>query len=290
MADPADIRWRSFDGLDLFARDYPAPAGSVSRLPVVCLHGLTRSGRDFEELAPLLAADGRRVIVPDIRGRGRSERSKDPRRYHPAVYARDIAAMLDHLEMPQAIFIGTSMGGLIMMALAVRRSRAIAAAVLNDVGPRIDPRGIARILSYAGRSGPVANWTEAAAFARATNAVAFPDYDAAQWDAFARRLFREDQGRLVPAYDPAIAAGLAKPPSALTRAAAWLAFRRLARRRPTLLIRGALSDLVTDEIAARMRRVAPAMVETVVPGVGHAPMLTEPVAVKAIDDFLASVP
>lgn len=287
MAEPADIRWRSFDGLDLFARDYPAASGSANGLPVVCLHGLTRNGRDFEELAPLLAADGRRVIVPDVRGRGRSERSKDARRYQPAVYARDIAAMLDHLLMPKAIFIGTSMGGLIMMALAVRRSRSIAAAVLNDVGPAIDPRGVARILSYAGRSGPVASWNEAAAYARATNQVAFPGYGDAEWAAFGRRLFREQGGRLVPDYDPAVAIGLDKVPSALTRAAAWLAFRRLARRRPTLLVRGALSDLVTAEIADKMQRAAPAMVQAVVPGVGHAPMLTEPAALDALRRFLA---
>ncbi|HET9354972.1 MAG TPA: alpha/beta hydrolase [Sphingomicrobium sp.] len=289
MADPDGISWRSFDGLDLFARDYRAD-GEVSRLPVVCLHGLTRNSRDFEDLAPILALDGRRVIVPDIRGRGRSGRSPDPRRYHPATYARDVAGLLDHLRLPQAIFIGTSMGGLIMMALAARRSRAIAAAVLNDVGPQIDPRGIARILSYAGGAGPVATWAEAAAYARSTNAVAFPGHGDGEWLAFARRLFREDGGAIVPDYDPAIATGLAKPPSKLTRIAAWLAFRRLARGRPTLVVRGALSDVLTADIAERMRKAAPNIAEAVVPGVGHAPMLTEPAALDAVRSFLASQP
>lgn len=289
MADPAEITWRSFDRLDLFARDYRA-SGDGSRLPVVCLHGLTRNGRDFEELAPLLATEGRRVIVPDIRGRGRSGRSADPRRYHPATYARDIAALLDHLRLPRAIFIGTSMGGLIMMALAARRSRAIAAAVLNDVGPEIDPRGIVRILSYAGRGGAVADWAEAAAYARSTNAVAFPDYTGTDWLAFARRLFREEDGRIVPDYDPAIANGLAATPSRFTQLAAWLAFRRLARGRPTLLVRGALSDVLTAGIAGKMRNAAPSIAEAVVPGVGHAPMLTEPAALDAIRGFLAPLP
>lgn len=289
MAAEAGISWRSFDGLTLFARDYRV-AGDELRLPLVCLHGLTRNSRDFEALAPLLASDGRRVIVPDIRGRGRSAYSPDPRRYHPATYARDIAALLDHLRIAKAVFIGTSMGGLIMMALAARRSRAIAAAVLNDVGPQIDPRGIARILSYAGRGGPVADWAGAAAYARSTNALAFPDYGDADWAAFARRLFREEDGRIVPDYDPAIATGLSKPPSMVTRAAAWLAFRKLARGRPTLLVRGALSDVLTADIAARMRKAAPRMEEAVVPDVGHAPMLTEPAALDAIRRFLAPLP
>lgn len=289
MAAEAGISWRSFDGLSLFARDYRA-SGDERRLPVVCLHGLTRNSRDFEELAPLLAGDGRRVIVPDIRGRGRSGPSPDPRRYHPATYARDIAALLDHIGIRQAAFIGTSMGGLIMMALAARRSRAIAAAVLNDVGPQIDPRGIARILSYAGRAGAVGDWTEAAAYARSTNAVAFPDYREEDWHRFARRLFREEDGAIVPDYDPAIANGLSKPPSALARAAAWLAFRKLARGRPVLLVRGALSDVMTADIAARMRKFAPHMTEAVVPGIGHAPTLTEPVALEAIRGFLAPLP
>ena len=289
MTAATGIGWRSHDGLGLFARDYRAN-GDAQRLPVVCLHGLTRNSRDFEQLAPILAGDGRRVIVPDIRGRGRSDPSPDPRRYHPATYARDIAGLLDHLGLRHAIFIGTSMGGLIMMALAARRSRAIAAAVLNDVGPQIDPRGVARILSYAGHAGPVADWAAAAAYARSTNAVAFPDFAEDDWLDFARRLFREENGRIVPDYDPAIATGLAKPPSAFTKVAAWLAFRRLARGRPTLLIRGALSDVMTDEIALKMRKAAPAMIETVVPGVGHAPMLTEPTALEAIRRFMAPLP
>ena len=284
-----ELRWRSFDGLNLFARDYRA-AGDDRRLPVVCLHGLTRNSRDFEELAPLLAGEGRRVIAPDVRGRGRSDSSRDPRRYHPAIYARDIAALLDHCGIRQAIFIGTSMGGLITMALAARRSRAVSAAVLNDIGPEIDPAGIARILSYAGNSRPVTTWREATDYARSTNGVAFPHYREAEWLAFARRLFRENDGRIVLDYDPAIANGLARPPSALTRVAAWLAFRRLARGRPTLLVRGALSDLLTAPIAAKMRLAAPRMAEVVVPGIGHAPMLTEPAAIEAISRFLAPLP
>ena len=289
MPDPAAFSWRSFDGLSLFARDYRA-GGDEGRLPVVCLHGLTRNSRDFEDLAPILAAEGRRVIVVDVRGRGRSDRSPDPKRYHPGVYARDIAALLDQANIPRAIFVGTSMGGLITMALAARRLKSIAAAILNEAGPEIDPAGIARILSYAGSGGPFATWQEAADFVRDTNEVAFPDRDEAEWMATARRMFREQDGAIVVDCDPAIATVLSKRPSRLARPLAGWLFRRLARKRPTLLIRGALSDVITAPIAARMKKAAPCLEEAVVPGVGHAPTLAEPEALAAIRAFLARQP
>ena len=288
MPEPLGLHWTSFDGLRLFARDYPGPGDG--RLPVICLHGLTRNSRDFENLAPILAAEGRRVIAPDIRGRGLSDRSPDPRRYHPGIYARDIAALLDHAEIGRAIFIGTSMGGLITMALAARRLRNIAAAILNEAGPEIDPRGIQRILSYAGTGGPFATWQEAAEFARSINAIAFPGLGEAEWLAFARRMFHEADGQIVADYDPAIANVLAKPPPRLARPIAHWLFRRLARKRPTLLIRGEISDVITAPIAARMKEAAPRMGEAVVPGVGHAPMLSEPAALDAIRAFLARQP
>jgi pimeloyl-ACP methyl ester carboxylesterase len=228
--------------------------------------------------------------VPDIRGRGRSAHSPDPRRYRPGVYARDIAALLDRAGIGRAIFIGTSMGGLIMLTLAAGHSRRMAAAILNDVGPEVDPAGIARILSYAGKGPPPSSWDEAAALAGSTNQAAFPDYGEADWAKVARRLFREEGGRIVADYDPAISVALAKPPPRFARPLAWLLFRRLARRRPTLLIRGALSDVMTDPIAQRMLRAAPRMEQAVVPGVGHAPSLAEPVALDAVTHFLARLP
>ena len=286
MPDPAALHWRSFDGLNLFARDYRTEGGD-GRLPVICLHGLTRNGRDFEDIAPVLAAEGRRVIVPDVRGRGRSDRSPNPKRYQPGVYARDIAALLDQAAIPRAIFIGTSMGGLITMALAARRLKSIAAAILNEAGPEIDPAGIARILSYAGSGGPFATWEEAAEFVRSTNDVAFPNRDDAEWMATASRIFREEGGMIVADCDPAISTVLSRPPPRLARPlASWL-FRRLARRRPTLLIRGELSDVITAPIATRMKKAAPRLEEAVVPGVGHAPTLAEPEALDAIRAFLA---
>ena len=289
MSDYSERRWTSKDGLSLFARDYPAASGE-ERLPVVCLHGLTRNSKDFEETAPIIAGWGRRVIVPDVRGRGQSDRDPDPNNYKPPIYARDVVEMMAALNISSAIFLGTSMGGIITMTLMALRPKAIAAAILNDVGPEVAPEGIARILSYAGKPVEIRSWQDAADYVRKTNGVAFPDYGDGEWQKFARRTFRDVDG--VPAldYDPAISMPLGKPPSRISLWLIGLMFRRLARKRSTLLIRGGTSDVISADIAARMQRKAPGMQRVDVPGVGHAPMLTEPVAVDAIDRFLRTVP
>lgn len=289
MPDFAERRWRSRDGLSLFARDYPA-AGGEDRLPVICLHGLTRNSKDFEQIAPAIAVSGRRVIVPDVRGRGQSARDPKPKNYQPKIYARDVVEMMAALGIPRAVFLGTSMGGLITMTLAAIRPKAIAAAILNDVGPAIAPEGIARILSYAGKGSEVRDWNDAAAYVRRTNEVAFPDYGDEDWHRFAQRTFRQGTDGLELDYDPAIIVPLGKPPPRLAGFIAGLLFRRLARKRPTLLIRGERSDIISADIAARMQRMAPKLQRVDVPGVGHAPMLTEPAAVDAIGQFLRTVP
>ncbi|WP_240913927.1 alpha/beta hydrolase [Sphingomonas sp. HDW15A] len=206
------------------------------------------------------------------------------------MYARDIAALLDQVKIDRAIFLGTSMGGLITMALAGRRLRSIAGAILNEAGPEVDPRGIARILSYVGDAGPFSTWGEAADYLREINSVAFPAFDERDWSELADRLFHEEGGKIVAYCDPAIAAPLSKPPPRLAKPIAHWLFRRLARRLPTLLIRGAISDVVTAPIAERMKKAAPHLEEAVVPGVGHAPTLSEPEALAAIRDFLARFP
>ncbi|MDP9422001.1 MAG: alpha/beta hydrolase [Pseudomonadota bacterium] len=282
-------RWRSRDGLGLTARDYPA-AGGEKRLPVICLHGLTRNSKDFEEIAPVIAGWGRRVIVPDVRGRGESDRDSDPRNYQPKIYARDVIEMMAEFGVRRAVFVGTSMGGIITMTLMAIRPRAVAAAILNDVGPAIAPEGVARILSYVGKGPPLRDWNDAADYVRGINAVAFPHYGDEEWHRFAQRTFRQGTDGPELDYDPAITVPLGKPVSKLSLWIAGFLFRRLARKRPTLLIRGELSDVISPDIAAAMQRMAPRMQRVDVPGVGHAPMLTEPQAVDAIDQFLRTVP
>lgn len=289
MSTFSDLSYTSTDGLTLYARDYPAHSGKA-RLPVICIHGLTRNASDFDELAPWVAAQGRRVIALDVRGRGRSEHDPDPSKYNPMVYAGDVIKLAHDLGIERAVFVGTSMGGIITMTLALRRLKLIAAAVLNDVGPVISEKGLSRIAGYAGKGCVLTSWEQATDYIMTINQEAFPANDMEEWSKWAHRAFTEnEQGELVLRYDPNIAmplrTGKLKPSSWMGR----MAFRRLARNRPVLLVRGALSDLVEDEQAGYMRRAAPAMKYAVVPGVGHAPMLTEPPAREAIQQFLSQV-
>jgi pimeloyl-ACP methyl ester carboxylesterase len=299
------ITYTSTDGLTLYARDYPAgmeagpaalaPAQLPTRLPpplpVICIHGLTRNSADFDEFAPAIAALGRRVLALDVRGRGHSQRDPDPANYTPQVYAGDVVKLMADLGIARAVFVGTSMGGLITIALAERHLDLIAAAVLNDVGPVLSERGLARIAGYTGKPVEIASWEAAARHVRDINACAFPDNPAPEWDKWARRAFEQDgAGRLAPRYDPKIAIALQTGKLKTTSLASRMAFRRLAGARPLLLVRGALSDLLEARQADWMRRAAPSMAYVEVPQVGHAPMLTEAPAFAAIVRFLATLP
>lgn len=280
-----DHYWRSADGLRLHARDYP---GSAAAGPVVCIHGLTRNARDFEDLAPVIVREtGRRVLAVDIRGRAGSEQAADPASYNPGVYAGDILALLDDQAIGEAAFIGTSMGGLIMMTLAALRPAAIAAAVLNDVGPEIAAEGLARIRGYVGVSAEVDDWAGAAAYVKAGNGHVFPHYGEADWARMARRTFRLADGRPVLDCDPDIALGIRAADPDAPAPDLWPFFTALAVGRPALLVRGGTSDILSADIAGRMRAAAPDMALAEVPGVGHAPMLDEPEAVSAILALLA---
>jgi pimeloyl-ACP methyl ester carboxylesterase len=291
MADFVERTYAGVGGLTLFARDYAGAAGPA-RCPVICIHGLTRNSADFEEVAPWMATLGRRVLAVDVRGRGRSQRDPDPRRYHAKVYADDVLRLLDASGIARAVFVGTSMGGIITMAVAAKRLRAIAAAVLNDVGPVISMTGLTRIAGYVGKGKPVETWDDAAAYSKAINEVAFPQNSTDDWRRWARRTFREEGGRIVLDYDPQIAAAMQSGATKIrsTSLIARLIYRRLARNRPTLLVRGANSDIVGPEEARYMRKAAPGLEYAEVPGIGHAPMLSEPAARAALSKFLAAVP
>ena len=286
----AERRWSSSDGLSLYARDYAAASG-LAKLPVIAIHGLTRNSADFEIIAPLIAQSGRRVLALDIRGRGQSDRAPDPMTYQPAAYAQDVLALMRDLGIERAVFLGTSMGGLITMALAAVRSKVIAAAIINDVGPEVSPVGLGRIAAYAGQPVEINNWADAAAYVRKFNEIALPGYSDADWDAFARRTFRiGTEGTPVPDYDPDIMAPIRAAGAKSLVPNLWPFFTRLAKGRPTLLVRGETSDLLSPEIAARMQKRAPRMDFVEVPGIGHAPMLDEPEAKAAIFPFLSELP
>ena len=290
MADYSERRWTSSDGLSLFARDYPGADGPA-QLPVIAIHGLTRNSADFETIAPLIARSGRRVLALDVRGRGLSDRATDPMTYQPPVYAKDVLALLEGAGIERGVFLGTSMGGLITMAITALKSRVVAAAILNDIGPAVSPEGLARIAAYSGQPVDTPTWAAAADYAKRINAIALPHYTDADWDAFARRIFEEGtEGTPILNYDPDIAVPIKAAGAKALTPNLWPSFRRLARRRPTLLIRGGTSDLLSADIAARMQKTAPEMRYAEIPGIGHAPMLDEPESKAAIFEFLKDVP
>jgi pimeloyl-ACP methyl ester carboxylesterase len=283
----ADRWWQSADGLTLHARDYSGPA-DTARLPVVCLHGLTRNARDFEDFAPEIARAGRRVVVAEMRGRGESAYDPDPANYHFATYAADVALLLDALGIDRAIFVGTSMGGVITLYLSDLRPELIAGVVLNDIGPEVAAEGIARISNYVGKPAPVTDWQSAADYARATNGTALPSYGADDWLNYARRMFRDGPaGVPVLDYDTGILGAAVTPLKA--PAELWAMLESLVGRCPTLALRGALSDILSPDILDRMKVRAPALRVAVVPGVGHAPVLDEPEALEAIVALLDDV-
>jgi len=285
MSDPFVSRFfHTNDGPKLEFRDYQATA-PVAGAPVLLLHGLTRNNRDFEELAPMIAACGRRVLAPSQRGRGASDSDPSPDRYHPGTYAADMLALLSSLDIPRAIFIGTSMGGLMTMICAALAPARVAAAVLNDVGPEVDPKGLARIRGYVGRTEAPADWDQAAAVCRAINGSAFLNETGSEfWLKVARRMFWEPgPGRIALQYDPAISQVVNTP--AVVPPDLWPLFDAL-KPLPTLVIRGALSDILMVSTVDEMLRRKPDLVVATVPDVGHAPFLTEPAAWSALRSFL----
>ena len=280
---PGEFMYRSADGLDLFYREYRS---ATSGLNVLCLPGLTRNSGDFSMLAATLSTRYR-VIAPDLRGRGRSAWDPQWSNYQPAVYVRDILSLLDHLEIPRVAVIGTSLGGVLGMVLAATRSDRIAGIVLNDVAPEVSLEGVARIAEYVGRAAPVANWDEAVQQARANYGSALPGLSEQQWRELAERSYRQrPDGSIIADYDPNIGTAIrATPP---VTADLWPFFRALTTV-PMLAIRGDLSDIVTPAVFDRMLVEHPSLQRVVVADRGHAPLLTEPECVQAIEQFLQSL-
>ncbi len=288
METGAEHRVAAADGVSLFVREYPA-LGAANGLPVLLLHGLTRNSRDFERVGPRIAALGRRAMALDVRGRGRSGYDEDPARYSVPVYAQDVLAVMAALEAPRAVFVGTSMGGLITMALAAAAPQAVAGAVLNDVGARLEGAGLARIGAYVGRDMEMADWPAAIAAVKASQGHAFPGADEAFWARFAARVCRElPDGRVGFDYDANIALAIAEtaPDASVDLSALFAAMAP----KPVLLVRGALSDLLSPEGVALSRALKPDLESLTVEGVGHAPTLEEPEAWEGVLDFLARAP
>jgi pimeloyl-ACP methyl ester carboxylesterase len=283
MAEWADGYWRSADGVKLHYRDYP---GRADRPPILCIPGLTRNARDFEDVAASLAGEWR-VIAVDLRGRGGSEPAADPMTYAPLTYLADIEALLAELGIARFVAFGTSLGGLVTMLLAVTGPQRLAGALINDVGPEIEPVGLERIRTYVGTPLVWPGWAEAAEMLGQASREIYPDWAGEDWLRYARRLCREEpDGSVVLDYDMAIAEPLKLPAPAVDL---WPAFHALAAAAPLLLVRGERSDLLSEATLARMQAEAPGMDVVTVPRVGHAPTLDEPEAREAIARLLERV-
>ena len=277
-----DVFYQSNDGLRLYARDYPGPAAGA---PVIlCLPGLTRNSKDFAALANDFQRT-HRVICPDQRGRGRSARDPDAMRYRPDQYAQDMLTLLNVLEIQVVVAIGTSLGGLMAILMMASHPQRIRAAVLNDIGPEIDPHGVARISGYVGKTAAPDDWHEAVRQTARTNGEAFPDFTDSDWHAMARDLYIQEGRAPVLDYDPAIAQGLA---SGSATPNLWPLFDSL-HEKPMLVIRGEISDILSAATLAEMSRRLPHVVSTNISGRGHAPTLNEPDARAAIEKFLGGL-
>jgi len=284
MASWTDRYWYSAEGLRLHYRDYEGPR---DKPPILCIPGLTRNVRDFEPVAERYAGDWR-IIAVDLRGRGLSDYDPDPSRYEPHHYVADILKLLDQEGIADAVFFGTSLGGICTMLLASTDADRIAGAMINDIGPEIDPAGIERIGGYVGKEARFESWEKAARALADRNQDKFPRWTAGDWDHFAHRICYQASDGIRFQYDMAIAENF----RAVTEGPAshsWHLFEALAGR-PVTILRGELSDLLSAEIAERMAETLGDDAELViVPDAGHAPNLEEPEVQAAMDRLLDRV-
>ncbi len=273
------------DGLRLHAAEFGARI--APRLPVVCLPGLARTVADFKDLATALAADPltpRRVIAVDYRGRGLSAFDRDPMNYSYATELADLEAVLTALGVGPALFVGTSRGGILTMLLAALSPTRIAGAVLNDIGPVIEARGLLRIRGYVGKLPQPHSLADGAAILKRLFASQFPSFSEADWIAAARSTWREDGGRLVLSYDPELARTLEAIDLEHPIPTLWPQFEALAHV-PVMAIRGALSDILSPETVDEMRKRRPELAVIEVADEGHPPSLGTPEMIRRIAEF-----
>jgi pimeloyl-ACP methyl ester carboxylesterase len=275
------------DGLKLHVREWAC--ARWRGLPVFCLPGLSRTVADFELLADALAADTRmprRVLALDSRGRGRSEYDRNPANYNLRVELADLLDILTALGIARAVFVGTSRGGLLTMLLAAARPCAIAGCVLNDIGPVIEPEGLARIRSYVGKLPAAASFEDGAEILRQLFGAQFPRLSKQDWLSYARRSFKQDGSRILPDHDSKLAVTLQGIDLAQPLPSMWPEFDALART-PLMLIHGSNSDVLSTATVAAMRARRANMEVIEVADQGHAPLLTDRETMEHIAQFAA---
>jgi len=274
------------DGLRLHVRQYGWR--TPHKLAVVCLPGLTRTVADFDALAPALAKAGpRRVIAVDLRGRGQSEYDRNPENYNLLVELGDVVAILTALAVGPAVFIGSSRGGLLSMHLAVAHPTAIAGVVLHDIGPVIEPKGLARLRSYVGKLPQPRSFAEGADILRSVFHGQFPNLTPAQWLASAERTWRQQSnGSLIPTHDVNLSRTLSAIDIEAPLPPMWNEFEALARV-PMLVIRGERSDILSAATVAAMATRHPGMETIEVPDQGHVPLLDSNDIIQRVTEFVA---
>lgn len=288
---PTSVYISAFDGLRLHARCYGRR--SALALPVLCLPGLARTAADFEPLALALANDAsrpRRVVALDYRGRGQSDYDRDAGNYSFPIELADVFAVATALDASPAIVVGTSRGGILAMLLAALRPGAIAGAVLNDIGPVIEPKGLMRIKAYVGKLPQPRSFEEGAEILRRLFDAQFPKLMAEDWLAAAHRAFKQDKGALAPTYDVRLAKTLEGVNFEKPFPPLWKEFGALAQA-PVMVVRGGNSDILsTETVEAMAKHVAQheATLDSVeVPDQGHAPLLAEADVIGRIAAFAA---
>lgn len=242
--------------------------------PVLCLPGLTRNSRDFHPLAERLAEDPdnpRFVIIMNSRGRGPSDYDKDPENYTVFTEANDALHVLSAAGLDEAVFIGTSRGGLLTMAIAALRPNVIAGAVFNDIGPVIDSMGLARIKTYLTKAKPVESWEDAVAFLKMANFGHFTSLSDENWEQFAQMTFRDETGKPKKDYDTAIAIGLESVDLSQPLPNAWPQFLAMSHC-PVFVLRGENSDILPKHVVDEMVERHPDCQSYEVKGQGHAPL------------------
>lgn len=270
-------RFTTSDGLRLHYADEGAGA------PILCLAGLTRNAADFKFVLPFLAAH--RVIRMDYRGRGLSDYADDFTTYSIPQEAADALALMDHLGLKRATILGTSRGGLIAMVLAATAPERLSGAILNDIGPKIAPVGMERIMDYIGKRPKLSSYTEAAKALSHVNAEQFPGVPETRWRVQAEMMWAQAEDGLDLRYDPRLRDALIAQRDAGPTPDLWPLFDALAAG-PLTVIRGANSDLLTADTLAKMHARAPDMRSATVPNRGHVPFLDEAEALAAIHDHL----
>lgn len=289
QSEVRDFNYYSSDGLPLYARDYGDRLQPW--LPVVCLPGLTRNHSDFDDLARFLSNHRhrpRRVVCFDYRGRGRSAWDKNTENYNPLQEMNDVFDGMAALGINRAVVVGTSRGGIVAMLMGVARPAMLAGVVLNDIGPKLEPLGLARIKTYVGRTPTPEDWDDAVRILKRLHGHQFTALNEDQWMDFARKTYRDDNGQPISDYDPALARSFDGVDFDEPVPTMWREFKALSAT-PILAIRGANSDILSTSTLAAMAAKHPRFESVAVPGEGHPPLLVGAHLTQRISSFITGI-